>query len=232
MSGTPAEFVQLKERDQTFSLSQTDKGWWDCIGKVLHECGYHVLHPDHTGTNGHLSLVCPHIHSGDEGLIKLLNEVEVERMRSTSVICKMNIIRYFSSRCGQADLLALKHLPIFLLSSRQYTSLDEPGTRYVCVQDEERLQSGHSEDLQKLTIPGMCHLAYPDLDMVSVYKQLGVVLVSSSTFCLEYVCPHLATAAEAGIKATHPGTGTLPVTLAHQNLPESELARPRCCHHC
>ena len=213
--GKGVSLRQLRERDRTFSLHNTDVEWREDVANILLECGVNILDLAHQNELDLLQELG--VHNGDDSFLELLQGYfrscsECDTEDNLSVRGRVKCLEYFAKRkqLSSKTLEAIKALPLFLAAARPHLSaqkhfvaIDDHGVQFNCLYGEDKLKA-RADAIMNLAIPGVFFLALPTENMKSLYLQLGVNIREASDFMAADVAQIMPRIAREGYPKIHP----------------------------
>lgn len=205
--------LPLERAGEAFSLKDVDPVRKQGIADAIFRAGFFILLQlfGHAGDDAKRAEVlqkygAPMPQVGTEGLLHLLMR-SPDRLASLSAKDRSNLLDYFGSRPA-AELSVptrkvIQSLPLFLLARKaegdaaSFTSLCSFKSA-VCLMQDGGCKQDHVGNLIDLPIPGVVHLAWPSSMSSSIYRSLGIQLLSASDFVAKDVCDALEHAAQMG----------------------------------
>jgi HEPN domain-containing protein len=213
------DFVCLRDRSAVFSLHEIDIAWQQKLGGVLLRCGLHVLKADQIKDSNRMQMIQQLVGQNDDDLLDaLINIIGGLQRRLLGPETTVDLLRYFGSRIipgvqklSESQLSKIRKLPLFgtlgsTSSSCGYTALSDTKFTYVCLPSGESTKCKWAGELMQLHVPNMPmqFLAWPKEGCDDLYKALGVEVLNSLEFIVQFVCPALPDAARQGERALDP----------------------------
>ena len=194
--------IPLSDGSSVFMLHGVDNEWQQAIADILWRLGFHILAPDPSRDANMHQLLKARVQSGDMGLCRLIAcSTQSNNLANLTVKHRKDLLEYFTSRreLSAAIQCAIKAMPLFLRANKtgekdQYTPLGA-GVIHIAMHSNPDIETDHTGNLTRLSIPDIVHLAQPPRKITQLYKQLGVIVLSASDFVKTYVCPYLPEAA-------------------------------------